>query len=123
MLKHVNSEISILRSRHFYKPKLVFDSKPISGFKLIKKISGKKCGKTIFQVDQFEKTANLSQNCPKSLLVNLAILTVVSIENVCQLEKCRSAPARHAANPFHKERHPNAQGKTQTLTRLLTKYF
>ena len=36
---------------------------------------------------------------------------------------CRSTPARHAANPFHKERHPNAQGKTQTLTRLLTNYF
>ena len=27
-----------------------------------------------------------------------------------------STPARHAANPFHKERQPNAQGKTQTLT-------
>ena len=25
--------------------------------------------------------------------------------------------------PFHKERHPNAQRKTQTLTRLLTNYF
>ena len=36
---------------------------------------------------------------------------------------CRSTPARHAANPFHKERHPNAQGETQTLTRLLTNYF
>ena len=35
----------------------------------------------------------------------------------------RSTPARHAANPFHKERHPNGQGKTQTLTRLLTNYF
>ena len=36
---------------------------------------------------------------------------------------CRSTPARHAANHFHKDRHPNAQGKTQTLTRLLTNYF
>ena len=40
-----------------------------------------------------------------------------------QRGECRSTPARHAANPFHKERHPNAQGKTQTLTRLLTEYF
>ena len=40
-----------------------------------------------------------------------------------QREECRSTPARHAANPFHKERHPNAQGETQTLTRLLTKNF
>ena len=37
--------------------------------------------------------------------------------------ECRSTPARHAANPFHKERHPNAQGITQTLTRLRTNYF
>ena len=37
--------------------------------------------------------------------------------------ECRSTPARHAANPFHTERHPNAQGKTKTLTRLLTNYF
>ena len=37
--------------------------------------------------------------------------------------ECRSTPARHAANTSHKERHPNAQGKTQTLTRLLTNYF
>ena len=47
--------------------------------------------------------------------------------NWCQNAKvigsCRSTPARHAANPFHKERHPNAQGKTQTLNRLLTNYF
>ena len=28
---------------------------------------------------------------------------------------CRSTPARHAASPFQPERHPNAQGKTQTL--------
>ena len=27
--------------------------------------------------------------------------------------------ARHAANPFHKERHPNAQGKIQTLKLLI----
>ena len=40
-----------------------------------------------------------------------------------QRGQCRSTPARHAANPFHKERDPNAQGKTQTLTRLLTDYF
>ena len=40
-----------------------------------------------------------------------------------QRGECRSTPARHAADPFHKERHPNAQGKTQTLTRLLTNYF
>ena len=40
-----------------------------------------------------------------------------------QRGECRSTPARHAANPFHKERHPNAQGKTQTPTRLLTNYF
>ena len=40
-----------------------------------------------------------------------------------QMWECRSTPARHAANPFHKERHPNAQGRTQTLTRLLTNYF
>ena len=40
-----------------------------------------------------------------------------------QRGECRSTPTRHAANPFHKERHPNAQGKTQTLTRLLTNYF
>ena len=37
--------------------------------------------------------------------------------------ECRSTPARHAANTFHKERQPNAQGKTQTSTRLLTNYF
>ena len=39
---------------------------------------------------------------------------------------CRSTSARHAANPFHKERHPNAQGKTQNLIlliRLLTNYL
>ena len=39
--------------------------------------------------------------------------------------ECRSTPARHAANPFQPERHPNAQGKTQTLIlkiRLLTNY-
>ena len=35
----------------------------------------------------------------------------------------RSAPARHAANHFHKKRHPKAQGKTLTLTRPLTNYF
>ena len=29
-----------------------------------------------------------------------------------QKRECRSTSARHAANPFHKERHPNAQGKT-----------
>ena len=40
-----------------------------------------------------------------------------------QKGECRSTPARHAAIPFHKERHPNAQGITQTLTRLLTNYF
>ena len=28
--------------------------------------------------------------------------------------ECRSTSARHAANSFHKERHPNAQGRTQT---------
>ena len=28
---------------------------------------------------------------------------------------CRSTSAMHAANPFHKERHHIAQGKTQTL--------
>ena len=37
--------------------------------------------------------------------------------------ECCSTPARHAVNPFHKERHPKARGKTQTLTRLLTNYF
>ena len=37
--------------------------------------------------------------------------------------ECRSTRARHSANPFHKERHPNAQEKTQTLTRFLTNYF
>ena len=26
--------------------------------------------------------------------------------------ECRSTPARHAANPFHRQRHPNAQWKT-----------
>ena len=26
--------------------------------------------------------------------------------------ECRSSPARHAANPFHRQRHPNAQWKT-----------
>ena len=39
--------------------------------------------------------------------------------------QCRSTPARHAANPFQPERHPNAQGKTQSLKlldRLLTNY-
>ena len=40
-----------------------------------------------------------------------------------QRGECRSTPARQSANPFHKERHPNAQGKTQILTRLLTNYF
>ena len=39
--------------------------------------------------------------------------------------ECRSTFARHAANIFQTERHPNAQGKTQTLIlliRLLTNY-
>ena len=40
-----------------------------------------------------------------------------------QKGECRSTPARRAAKTFHKERHPNAQGKTQNLTRLLTNYF
>ena len=38
-------------------------------------------------------------------------------------QKRRLSMAMHAAKPFHKERHPNAQGRTQTLTRLLTKNF
>ena len=29
--------------------------------------------------------------------------------------ECRSTPGRHAVKPYHQERHPNAQGKTQTL--------
>ena len=40
--------------------------------------------------------------------------------------ECRSTSARHAANPFHKERHPNAQGKTQAsklIIKHLTIYF
>ena len=40
--------------------------------------------------------------------------------------ECRSTSARHAANPFQTERHPNAQRNTQTLKlliRLLTNYF
>ena len=32
-----------------------------------------------------------------------------------QKGECRSTPARHAASPFQPERHPNAQGKAQTL--------
>ena len=39
--------------------------------------------------------------------------------------QCRSTPARQAANPYHQERHPFAQGKThilKLLIRLLTDY-
>ena len=42
-----------------------------------------------------------------------------------QKGECRSSSARHAAKPFQTERHPNAQGKAQTLIlliRLSTKY-
>ena len=36
---------------------------------------------------------------------------------------CRSTHARHATHTFYKERHPNAQRKPQTPTRLLSNYF
>ena len=36
-----------------------------------------------------------------------------------QKGECCSTPARHVADPLHKERHPNAQGKTQTLILLI----
>ena len=35
------------------------------------------------------------------------------------LSRCRSTPARHAANPYREERHPNAQKKLKQFIKLL----
>ena len=71
MLKHVHSEIVNLGAPYFHHVKLLFDSKNISGSNIFRGLVEETLSERFFKEDQkWNKTANLSQNCPKMVIRN-----------------------------------------------------
>ena len=72
MLKQVSSEIIALGAPYSYHVKLIFDLKHISGFKIFKGIFLEWIlpQNMFVSGSEMEKTAKLSQNCPKKALRN-----------------------------------------------------
>ena len=59
-------------------------------------------------------TSSWSKNLIQRQSRSLLLLMILQKKLPIYLCWCRSTSARHAANPFQTERHPNAQGRTQT---------
>ena len=52
------------------------------------------------------------------MTLKIGALSIPQNNQIVMMHDCRSTPARHAANPYRKERHPNAQKKLKHSTKL-----